>query len=126
VTAKPDAVAALNNLAWVLLQEGRAAAARPFAERALRLAPDDPRVMDTLALVLSELDELDQAVELLQRATRAENAGPGLEVHLARTLARRGDAEAARTILRRVLADPQALSAPDRVDAQALLHDLSG
>jgi tetratricopeptide (TPR) repeat protein len=126
VTARPDAVAALNNLAWVLLQERRAAAARPFAERALRLSPDDPRVMDTLALVLSELNELDRAVELLQRATRTETATPALEVHLAQTLARRGDTATAGTILRRMLADPRALSVRDRGDAQALLHDLGG
>ena len=125
VTARPDAVVALNNLAWVLLQEGRAAAARPFAERALRLAPDQPQVMDTLALVLNELNELDRAVALLQRATRAESAEPALEVHLAQALARRGDAEEARAILHRLLADPQALSAQDQVEAQALLQDLS-
>ena len=126
VTVRPDAVAALNNLAWVLLQEGQPAAARPFAERALRLAPDEPRVMDTLALVLAELNELDRAVALLQRATRAENAAPALEVHLAQTLTRRGDTEEARAILRRLLADPDALSAPERVEAETLLHELSG
>ncbi|HEX2477981.1 MAG TPA: tetratricopeptide repeat protein [Geminicoccaceae bacterium] len=124
VTARPDSVPALNNLAWALLQEGRAAAARPFAERALRLAPDEPRVLDTLALVLSELDQLDRAVALLQRAIRAETAGPAIEVHLAQALAARGDAEEARAILRRLLANPDLLATNQRVDAQALLHDL--
>jgi tetratricopeptide (TPR) repeat protein len=126
VAARPDAVVALNNLAWVLLQEGQPAAARPFAERALRLAPEEPRVMDTLALVLAELDQLDRAVALLQRATRVENAPPALEVHLAQTLTRRGDTEAARAILRRLVADPDALSAHERVEAQSLLRELSG
>ncbi|HEX6113697.1 MAG TPA: tetratricopeptide repeat protein [Geminicoccaceae bacterium] len=126
VTARPDAVVALNNLAWALLQEGRAAAARPFAERALRLAPDEPQVMDTLALVLGELGEIDRAVALLQRAARAEAGGAAIEVHLAQALARRGDAEEARVILRRLLAGSQALSTSDRLEAQALLHDLSG
>ena len=82
--------------------------------------------MDTLALVLAELNELDRAVALLQRATRAENAAPALEVHLAQTLTRRGDTEEARAILRRLLADPDALSAPERVEAETLLHELSG
>ena len=126
VTARPDAVVALNNLAWALLQEGRAAAARPFAERAVRLAPDEPQVMDTLALVLGELGEIDRAVALLQRAARAEAGGAAIEVHLAQALARRGDAEEARVILRRLLAGSQALSTSDRLEAQALLHDLSG
>jgi predicted Zn-dependent protease len=82
--------------------------------------------MDTLALVLNELNELDRAVALLQRATRADSAGPALEVHLAQALARRGDAEEARAILRRLLADPQALSAQDQVESQALLQEISG
>jgi predicted Zn-dependent protease len=126
VTARPEDVAALNNLAWTLLQEGRAAAARPFAERALQLAPHEPQVIDTLALVLSELDEVDRAVDLLQRATRAEVPEPAIEMHLAQALAKRGNEEEARAILRRLLTDPQALSARDQVEARALLRDLSG
>ena len=82
--------------------------------------------MDTLALVLGELGEIDRAVALLQRAARAEAGGAAIEVHLAQALARRGDAEEARVILRRLLAGSQALSTSDRLEAQALLHDLSG
>src|SRR5918996_5795946 len=48
VLASPDEATALNNLAWALLEDGRASAARPFAERALRLLPDEPSVIDTL------------------------------------------------------------------------------
>ena len=119
-------MAALNNLAWVLLDEGQAAAARPFAERALRLAPDEPSVMDTLACVLTELGELEPAIELLQRAARVESRGPEIEVHLAQALARRGDREEARGILRQLLVDPTALAERERAEAQALLHDLGG
>jgi tetratricopeptide (TPR) repeat protein len=68
VTIRPNDAIALNNLAWTLLQDGSTRAARAYAERALDLAPHEPQVMDTLAVVLMELGELDRASELLQRA----------------------------------------------------------
>ena len=71
-------------------------------------------VMDTLALVLTELGELDRASELLQRAARAEDADPEVEAHLAQALARRGEQEEAREILLRLLAEPGALAERDR------------
>jgi tetratricopeptide (TPR) repeat protein len=126
VAVRPEDVAALNNLAWALLDEGRAAAARPFAERALGLAPDEPSVMDTLACILMELDESELAIVLLQRASRVENRGPEIQVHLARALARRGDRDEARGILRELLVDPNALAEREQGEAQALLHQLGG
>ena len=99
-------------------------AARPFAERALRLAPDEPSVMDTAACVLTELGELEPAILLLQRAARVERRGPEIEVHLAQALARRGDREEARGILRQLLIDPSALPEREQADAEALLHEL--
>jgi Flp pilus assembly protein TadD len=82
--------------------------------------------MDTLALVLIDLGELDRASELLQRAAWAEDADPGIEAHLAQALARRGEKEAARKILLRLLADPGTLAERDRAEAEALLRELGG
>lgn len=126
IAARPNDVGVLNNLAWALLEEGRARAARPYAERALVLAPHEPRVMDTLALVLTELGDLDRPIELLRRAARAETVDPGMEAHLAQVLARRGDQAAAREILIRLLADPEALAEREEAAAEALLRDLGG
>ena len=109
-----------------LFEEGRARVARPYAERAIALAPAEPRVMDTLALALTELGDLDPAIELLRRAAIAESADPAVEAHLARALARRGDQDQARELLVRLLADPTALAKPDRADAEALLMELGG
>jgi predicted Zn-dependent protease len=124
IATRPDEVVALNNLAW--LDDGQPAAVRPFAERALRLVPDEPSVMDTLACMLIELGKLEPAIELLQRATRVERRGPEIEVHLAQALARRGDREEARGILRQLLVDPDALAEREQGEAQVLLHELGG
>ena len=82
--------------------------------------------MDTVACVLTELGELEPAIELLQRAARVESRGPEIDVHLAQALARRGDREEARGILRQLLVDPTALAEREQAEAQALLHDLGG
>ena len=82
--------------------------------------------MDTLALALTELGDLDPAIELLRRAAVAESADPAVEAHLAAALARRGDQDQARELLLRVLADPTALAKRDRADAEALLMELGG
>ena len=63
---------------------------------------------------------------LLQRAARVERRGPEIEVHLAQALARRGDREEARGLLRQLLVDPTALPEREQADAQALLHELGG
>jgi predicted Zn-dependent protease len=80
--------------------------------------------MDTLAVVLTEQGELDRAIELLQRAARAETRYPEVEAHLARALAQRGNREAAREILLRLLGEPGTLPARDEAAAEALLRDL--
>jgi predicted Zn-dependent protease len=82
--------------------------------------------MDTLALVLTELGDLDPAIELLQRAAAAENADPAVRAHLARALAKRGDQDKARELLLRLLAEPAALAKRDQADAEALLLELGG
>jgi Flp pilus assembly protein TadD len=82
--------------------------------------------MDTLALVLIELGELDPAIELLRRAAWAEDVDPAIEAHLAQALARRGDDEQAREILLRLLGGPAVLAARDQAAAEALLRDLGG
>jgi membrane associated rhomboid family serine protease/Flp pilus assembly protein TadD len=73
----PDDARALNNLAWLLLEEApeahrdRAEAAR-LAARAAELAPDDPYVLGTLGVVRLREGELPAATALLEHAVAAE------------------------------------------------------
>jgi len=46
-----DDAEAMNNLAWALAQDGRAAEALPWAEQAVAFAEHDPHCWDTLAEV---------------------------------------------------------------------------
>ena len=64
----PESAVAANNLAWNLLGLGREKEALPLAERALRLAPTDPGVLDTYAGVLEALGRCVEALDAAERA----------------------------------------------------------
>jgi len=64
----PESARAQNNLAWVLVEKGRAAEALPIASRALDLAPADPAIMDTLAVVAGRMGKCGEALVLGRRA----------------------------------------------------------
>ena len=80
---EPDAASANNDLAWLLVESGRAREALPLANRAVDLAPWNPAFVDTLATVARELGQCPQALQLARRAAEAVADG-----ELARVLAR--------------------------------------
>jgi tetratricopeptide (TPR) repeat protein len=68
VALNPDCADAQGGLARVLATSGRAREALPFANRALDLAPWNPGIIDTLALVAANLGKCPQALLLERRA----------------------------------------------------------
>ncbi|RDE52325.1 MAG: PEP-CTERM system TPR-repeat protein PrsT [Candidatus Accumulibacter meliphilus] len=91
----PDDVAALNNLAMAAYRLGDPKALE-YAERARRLAPDNPNVLDTVGLLLVERGDLVGGTELLKRASAAAPYAPELRLNLARALVKSGDTTGAR------------------------------
>jgi tetratricopeptide (TPR) repeat protein len=74
VALNPDNSEAHNNLAWLLVTQGRAKEALPIANRALDLSPGAPAIIDTLASVAAAVGKCADAVVLERRA--AELAPP--------------------------------------------------
>ena len=68
VELKPDDATALNSLAWMYVQSGKASEAAPLIGRAVELAPYDPGMLDTLAAVQSQLGRCSEAVASQARA----------------------------------------------------------
>ena len=120
----PNNFVALNNLAWTELLLGNPKVALLPAQQAYRLAPDDPRVLDTYGYALAEAGDLDKAVELLRRAVKRAPQDAQAQYHLAHALTKRGDREEAKGILERILAEPAAF--PGREGAKELLQALQG
>jgi tetratricopeptide (TPR) repeat protein len=92
----PEHVAACNDLAWLLAQEGEELdLALALAQRAVRLDAR-PEVLDTLGWVRLRRGEIEPAVAAFERALAKQPEFSTARYHLGLALARRGDAEAAR------------------------------
>ena len=92
---QPDNPLALNNLAWVLGQL-KSPQALAYAEKANRIAPNQPPFMDTLGMLLAEQGENAKALEWLQKAHELAPQHAPIQLNLAKVLIQSGKKEAAR------------------------------
>lgn len=119
--SNPNNLLVLNNLAWALFESGDKRAAT-YAEQALKLAPGNPAVMDTLGWILVQQKQTARGIKLLQQAlTKAPDAAE-IQYHLAVAYAQSGDAVRAQSELERLLAN--GLAFPQEVEARVLLKQL--
>jgi len=92
---------ALNNVAWLMVLLGKPGAPE-YAERAIKIVPDNPSVMDTLAMALLADGQASRALEIQRAAVARSPNSPTFELHLARILLETGERTEARTILTRL------------------------
>ena len=91
---EPNHVQSLNNLAFLLMASDQKAALA-YAERAAKLVPDNPRVLDTLGVLLSETGSTKRALATLARAVEIVPDYPLYRLHYAEALIKAGDKKAA-------------------------------
>ncbi len=87
---QPNNALALNNLAWVkgqLKKDG----ALELAEKANNLAPNQPALMDTLAMLLADKGDFKRAIEVQNKALELQPAIAGLRMNLAKIYIKSGD-----------------------------------
>lgn len=100
----PDNPAAVNNLAYLLVErKNKPAEALPYAERAARLAPTDVNVLDTVGTVHLRNNNLGQAEAVLREAVRLAPESVAANFHLGETIARAGRPTEARQYFDRVV-----------------------
>lgn len=86
IQIKPDYAHAYNALGYTLAERGvRLDEAAQLIEKALKLAPDDPFIIDSMGWVQYRLGEIDKALDYLKRAY-AEQADPEIAAHLGEVL----------------------------------------
>jgi putative PEP-CTERM system TPR-repeat lipoprotein len=95
---EPDNVVVLNNLAW-LLSQAQDPQALDIAERAYRLAPFNPNVMDTLGWTLVNTGDVTRGTQLLRMASNLSPGNSDIRLHLGKALAKAGDKAGARAQL---------------------------
>lgn len=91
----PDNPVLLNNFAW---NAGRAKDPRAleYAEKAYKLAPNEPQVLDTYASLLADTGDAARAVEILAKAVAAAPNAANIRLDYARALIKAGRKDAAK------------------------------
>lgn len=97
----PELPVALNNLAWLLVQQGKAGAVA-FAEKANTLVPDQPIFLDTLASALAADKQFDKALDAQQKAMKLAGDAPQYRLGLAKLLLAAGDKPKAKAELEKL------------------------
>ncbi len=92
---QPNNALILNNLAWTLGQT-KSPKAIEYAEKANRIAPNQPAFMDTLAMLLAEKGQYEKAVELLNSALKQAPQAANIQLNLAKVLIAAGKKNEAR------------------------------
>lgn len=114
---EPYNLSALNNLAW-LLREKNSKEALVYAQRAQKLAPHLPAVLDTLGWVKWQLNDRAGALAMLRQARAGNKDDPEIVYHLAVALNESGQQAEAKSLLATLHAD--ALDFTDKDKARAL------
>ena len=104
VAMYPTNTLALNNLAWVMVQNGQAKGALPYVQRAIQLAPEAAALLDTLATALAADKQIAQALDVQKRAVEMVPGDNVLRLGLGRLAVQAGDKTLARTELQRLQA----------------------
>jgi len=97
IEIQPDNVEALNNLAYLEADGGvDLDQALAHAKQAQQKRPNDPNVMDTVALIYIRKYLTDDSVRLLRDLTRRTPENPTFHLHLAMALYQKGDRQMAK------------------------------
>ena len=121
--AHPSSVDALNNLAWIYTEQ-HDPKALALAERAYKLAPTAPGIMDTYAWALIAARQPRAALPVLVKAAKAAPGVPTIQYHLAVAQARTGDNAGARATLEGL--QKSGASFPEKPAAEKLYLELHG
>lgn len=117
----PRNLAVANNLAYAMHRLGDPRA-EEVARAGHRLRPDDPRMQDTLGVILLDSGKTREALKLLESAHAGLPDNPSVTYHLVRAQVRSEQLKEARHSLKQLLAGDEQF--PERHDARALLKRL--
>jgi len=82
ILLQPENGSILNNLAWVEYQLGFYKKSNVHIEKALKIYPNHPQVLDSAGLIKLKLGEVSKAIKLLRLANSIAPADKGILQHL--------------------------------------------
>ncbi|EKD81758.1 MAG: hypothetical protein ACD_39C01655G0003, partial [uncultured bacterium] len=114
IAIKPDAVEALNNLAYLYTEQGRKLPeAMAMAKTAVRLEPGNASYIDTLGWTHYRMGELDTALTMLLKAAQIAPGQGEILLHIGRVYLDLNDFDQALTYLKEAHKADPALNDPD-------------
>ena len=122
LTDAPNQTVALNNLAWLDLEDGKNDAALALARKAYDEAPRASSVADTFGWALVQTGNIDDALPILRTAHQEAPKDTQIRFHYAYALLKTGATEQARHELQAV-SEEQPLG-PEGNQARSLLAGL--
>ncbi len=118
----PNDVALLNNLAWALAQSGDPHAVQ-YAQRAYKLQPDNPSVLDTYGWALVQNRQAAQGLPYLRQAQTKQPDSADIQWHVAYALYASGDSPRAREELKALF--DRRVSFGEEAQARALYQKIT-
>lgn len=118
LAVQPEQAVALNNVAWLLLQQGKPGALE-YAERAVKAAPNQAPLIDTLAQALAAEKRWPEAIEEQRKALTLAPEGSAFRLNLAKYLLQSGDKPGALVELQALAKRGKAI--PEQDEVRALL-----
>ena len=118
----PNQPVALNNLAWLDLEDGKNEAALALARKAYAQAPKVPSVADTFGWALVQTGNSDDALPILRTAYRSTPKDPAIRFHYAYALLKTGATAQARQELQAIVEEQP--HGPEGQQARSLLAGL--
>lgn len=123
ISEYPENPIILNDYAWFLAETGSLDVAMPHAEKAVKLAPEVPEIIDTLAVIYNRQNTPEKAIPLFRQALKIMPDNARIKLHLAQALIKQGGHD---ENLKRLLTDVAASSDKASSDeARQLLKQLS-
>ncbi|MEO5795519.1 MAG: XrtA/PEP-CTERM system TPR-repeat protein PrsT [Rhodoferax sp.] len=98
IQIQPENAVAYNNLAWVAGQLKKDSAIA-YSEKAMKLAPNQPAFMDTLASLLAEKGDYVKSIDLQNKAIALQPENSLFKLNLAKIYIKSGDKTKAKTLL---------------------------
>jgi putative PEP-CTERM system TPR-repeat lipoprotein len=104
---EPDNIRALNNLAYILIEQGNHQKALQYAKHAAELSPEYPAVLDTYATTLFETGQFNEAVEVFDKVYNFDKTNADLAIRYVEAMLAAKQTKKAERVLSRIESDDQ-------------------
>ena len=110
----PENAIVLNNIASLLMPDD-VKSGLSYAEKALSLKPENPYIMDTMAMLLFKNGELERALQLSGKASKLDKKALDVQINYATILSANGKKAEAKKLLNDLLARARAPQAKHKI-----------